>query len=426
MKKQICDVLYKALLILLVIQIILGMHWIIGSLGTHIGLTVQQGGYLYVLVMPFLSRLGDFFFMFQTVMFLAVLDSFLQSIWQRTLWLRCLRVLGILTCPGILLTLFTLNPYGVSAIALLLMLTLCTKTGKGEVSPGKCLFFGTILLLVSPMWLQECSLLGIPLYLALVILCYRSGEADRGKKKVVSYVALFGMTVALSFGVVVLSQDSEQRSQDMKPISEGLFIRVSRQNINQVYGNYLPEVKELLDGETLGQVAENPELTYEKVIAPVKENYGQRKGTALLLHMAGCIWEGYKKEIIINTAFDFLSYLASPVMVAYQLQGHGENALLKRLQEYALLPSLRAQPALLYLSAIIFVLGAFVFLLSVREKRSLLIGLLCFTIFFSLWYTMQGEWMDVRKCILLIAMEMGTFVSALQKSDAEMEKLQNE
>ena len=40
MKKQICDVLYKALLILLVIQIILGIHWIIGSLGTHIGLTV--------------------------------------------------------------------------------------------------------------------------------------------------------------------------------------------------------------------------------------------------------------------------------------------------------------------------------------------------------------------------------------------------
>ena len=423
MKKQICDVLYKALLILLVIQIILGIHWIIGSLGTHIGLTVQQGGYLYVLMTPFLSRMGDFFFIFQTVIFLTVLDYFLQSIWQRTLWLRCLRVLGVATCPGILLTLFTVNPYGVSAIALLLMLTLCTKIGKGEASPGRSLLFGTILLLVSPLWLQECFLLGTPLYLVLVILCYRSRETDKGMRRAVSYVALFGMTVALSFGFVVLPQDSEQRSQDMKPISEGLFVRVSRQNINKVYGNYLPEARDLLEGETLGQVAEKPELTYEKVIRPVKENYGQRKGTAILLHMAGCIWEGYKREVMLNTAFDFLSYLAPPVMVAYQLQGHGENALLRRLQEYALLPSLRAQHALLYLNAAVFVLGAIGFLLSVKEKRTLLIGLLCFAIFFSLWYTMQGERMDVRKCILLIAIEMGTFVSAMHKSDAKMEKL---
>ena len=193
-----------------------------------------------------------------------------------------------------------------------------------------------------------------------------------------------------------------------------------------VYGNYLPEVRELLDGETLGQVAEKPELTYEKVIRPVKENYGAGKGTAILLHMAGCIWEGYKKEIMRDTAFDFLSYLAPPVMVAYQLQGHGENALLKRLQEYAMLPSLRAQNALLYFNAIVFVLGAIIFLFSMKEKRTSLLGLLCFAIFFSLWYTMQGYWADVRKGILILALEMGIFVSAIQKSDAKMEKLQDE
>ena len=426
MKKQICDVLYKALLILLVIQIFLGVQWILGSLGTHMGITVQRGGFLYVLMIPCLNRLGDFFFIFQTMIFLAALDYFLQSIWQTTLWLRCLRVLGVLTCPGILLTLFTLNPYGVAAIAMLFMLTLCTRTGNGELPPGKSLFLGAICLFVSPMWLQECLILGTLLYLMLVILCYRSRKSNQGMRRAVSYGALFAITVALSFGSVGLAMDSELRSQDMKPISEGLFVRVSRQNINKVYGNYLPEVRELLDGEALGQVAEKPELTYEKVIRPVKETYGARKGTAYLLHMAGCIWEGYKREIMTGTAFDFLSYLAPPVMVAYQLQGHGENALLKRLQEYALLPSLRAQNALLYLNAAVFVLGAIVFLLSVREKRTPLIGLLCFAIFFSLWYTMQGEWMDVRKCILPIAIEMGTFVSAMHKSDAKMEKLQNE
>lgn len=422
MKKQIQNVLYKALLILLVIQIFLGIQWIIGSLGTHIGLTVQRGGFLYVLMVPFLSRLGDFFFFFQTVVFLAVLDYFLQSIWQIKLWLRCLRVLGVLTCPGILLTLFTLNPYGVAATAMLLMLTLCIKTRKGELSTGKSLFLGASWLLVSPMWLQECFILGIVLYPVLMILCYRSREMDKGMRRGVGFSALYVITVALAFGVTCLPGDSEQRSEDMKPISEGLFVRVSRQNIDEVYGNYLPEVRELLDGETLNLVAEKPELTHEKVIRPVKEIYGVRKGTDLLLHMAGCIWEGYSEEIMTKTAFDFLSYLATPVMVFYQLQGHGDNSLLKYLEEYAMLPSLRAQNALLYLNAAVFALGAILYLLSVTERRTQLIGLLFFAICYSLWYTVQGGRIDYRKNIILIAVEMGAFLSAMHKSDVKMEK----
>ena len=422
MKKQIQNVLYKTLLILLVIQIFLGIQWIIGSLGTHMGLTVQRGGFLYVLMVPFLSRLGGFFFFFQTVIFLAVLDYFLQSIWQTMLWFRCLRVLGVLTCPAMLLTLFTLNPYGVAAIAMLLMLTLCIKTRKGELSARKSLWLGSIWLLVSPMWLQECFILGTVFYSVLIFLCYRSGEMAKGRRRGVSYLILFVTAVALSFGSTCFPKDTQQRSEDMKLISEGLFIRVCRQNINQVYGNYLPEVRELLDEETFGLVAEKPELTYEKVIRPVKETYGARKGTYLLLHMAGSIWEGYSQEIMTKTAYDFLSYLATPVMVYYQLQGHGDNALLKHLQEYALLPSLRAQNALLYLNAVVFVLAAVLYLLSITERRAQFVGLLFFAISYSLWYTVQGGRIDFRKSMILIAIEMGAFLSSMHKSDAKMEK----
>lgn len=428
-KEIVQSVLYRSIQILMLVQILLGILWMVGNFGAfqdfpetrelcEIGetfVTDEYVGILYPCIVSLtrgMSRLIPV--PYYCLIYLLQLGFCFGVLWKLTEGMsqRIWCILWIMTMPAVAQLNLAVLPQAPAAFMLLLcfLYSFGGDWGKGAV----CWLLGGLLL-------PENFLLGGGVYLiSLLIRMARERRFDNGnaeKRETGKRNALRGVLFAL----VVCILGGAAASAFFEVHSRGRMARtpasMAMYRCVWPYFSFYQffwgeEIKDVFTEEDLVAISQNQEKVLEEFGPKIEETYGMKKAQSIYWEMSGVSLRIGAGRIVKETAADLFSYVFSPFVVVWNLRGVGVsfsgwnyNIMLRNtptLTKYYVHYSGSALAVLLFL-----ILANC--LLNGRKKGSVAwkkgvntVGFGVLAVAAALWYTLTAAGMQDYKNVILI------------------------
>lgn len=418
-KQHVSAIIGRVLLLFFALQIVWGVIWMKDAFLQPISRITPDGGLLYQAGFEMFCRMKVLYFVIQILVMGTAWDYLFQQIHKTGAPMQSLRIMAILTIPPMLQVLMTVTPYAMATAGLVFLLAFAVQTVKEASIQTAMLLKAALVYIFLCLWLQEFFLFGsVPLSVVFVEFCKKS-ELEK-TKKLLTGLCIFLAAAAFGAGGLILSQNTDHPGKDMNSLDYSLFARYSQLHISQAVGYYPEEVQEVVSRNSFGEVSANPERLKKLVYDPLIQAYGEEHAKELISVLTDLNREMYSFENRNEILWDLGAYLATPVIVKMQLEGHGTPSLTKRNMEYFMERSPATAYRLIVLWAASFVgfalIGAVLFggwLLKRKLPRkfipifAMLVGVSLLLIF---WYTWQGGGiMDYRKNLPVTGLWTGLF-----------------